>query len=324
MRISRPSIHFALILLLLGASAAVWAQAAKTGKKNTVPPPKWDPREVDKVFFKDVASRVGPGQPGGARPAVGSVAPPTPGATSTGGTATPAAAGGFSWSKLADAETLETEIKKSINALGPTVDNPGQFKNQHFRQARRQYSSLAVWFGVLAGYDGSAKWKDKAAGLRDSMAKAGFNCKVGSDQSFLEAKGRYEDLRTLLEGGSPKLPQAEAAAEWKSVADLTELMKRMEEAGQNQLTPWTASANEFKANKDKILHEAQLLAVLAQVIKHPSYEYGQDANFVKYADDLQNACLGIVEGAKTDNYDKARASAGAMSKACNACHGDFR
>ncbi len=79
-----------------------------------------------------------------------------------------------------------------------------------------------------------------------------------------------------------------------------------------------------RPTRTRFCNEAQLLAILAQVIKHPSYEYGEDAKFVKYADDLQNACLGMVEGAKTDNYDKVRASAGAMSKACSGCHGDFR
>lgn len=310
-------------LLAIGITAVVLGQAARPGKK-TVPPPKWDETQVKRTFFDDITKHVGQGQPGGARPAATAVA----GNTNTGATsspaATPTAGGGSGWSKLADAETLETEIKKSINALGPAVSNPGQFKSQHFRQARRHYSTLAVWFGVIAGYDGSVKWKDKAAGLRDSIAKAGFNCKVGSDQSFQEAKGRFEDLQTLLQGGSLKLPDAEPTAEWKSVADLTELMKRMEEAGQNQITPWTASAGEFKSNKDKILHEAQLLAVLGQVIKHPSYEFGLDAKFVKYADDLTSACVEIVDGVKTDNYDKVRTNAGAMSKACSNCHGEFR
>lgn len=302
-------------------SGVVLAQAARSPKKNTVPPPKWDDKLVKKTFFDDILKHVGPGQPGGKRPVAAAASSSQPGAMP----AAPAAAtGGGTWSKLADAETLEAEIKNTVNALASAVENPGQFKSQHFRQARRLYSSLAVWFGVVAAYDGDIKWKDKAASLRDAIAKAGFNCKVGSDQSFQEAKGRYEDLRTLLEGGSPKLPAAEPAAEWKNIADLTELMKRMEEAGQNHLTPWTASAAEFKSNKDKVLHEAQLLAVLSEVIKHPSYEFGADENFVKYADALRGACQEIAEGAKTDNYDKARSGAGAMSKACNGCHGDFR
>jgi hypothetical protein len=309
------------MIVFAALSAAVWGQAARPAKKNTVPPPKWDEEQVKKVFFKDVASQVGKGVPGPARP-TGSVAGSIQ-SGSTGETAA-AAAGAFAWSKLADAETLETEIKKSINEVGKAVDNPGQFKSQHFRQARRSYSSLAVWFGVLAGYDGSVKWKDKAASLRDAVAKAGFNCKVGTDQSFQEAKARYEDLRTLLDGGNPKLPAAEPAADWKSVADLPELMKRIgSESEQSPLTPWTASANDFKANKDKIVHEAQLVAILSQVIKHPSYEY-DDANFIKYADDLQAACLGIIEGAKSNNYDKVRASAGDMTKACSKCHAEFR
>jgi hypothetical protein len=313
---------FSIVLFLAVTllSAAVLAQAGRA-KKNTVPPPKWSEKDVTNTFFDDVLKHVGPGQPGSTRPAA-SVAGSSQPATATPGNTAPAAAG-IAWSKLADAETLEDEIKKSINALGPTVETPKRFQTQNL-QARRFYSSLAVWFGVAANYDGEIKWKDKAASLRDGMAKAGFNSKVGSEQAYQEAKARYEDLRALQQGGNPKLPSADASADWKNVADLTELMKRMEEAGKSSLTPWTANAGEFKANKDKILHEAQLLAVLAEVIKHPSYEYGQDDNFVKYAEALRGGCVDIAEGAKTDNYDKARAGAAAMSKACDACHGEFR
>jgi hypothetical protein len=156
------------------------------------------------------------------------------------------------------------------------------------------------------------------------LAKAGFNCKVGTDSSFKEAKARHEDLRQLLSGGSVTLPEAEPSAEWANVADLTELMKRMEEGGQNRITPWTSAEGDFKANQEKVLHEAQLLAVMAQVIKHPSYDYGADEAYVNHASALQQACLEVIDGARQANFDKARTGAGNMTKACANCHSDFR
>jgi hypothetical protein len=297
--------------------SAAWAQAQKKpAKSKLAPPPKWSESTL-RMFFADATKEVGPGQPGAARPVA---------STATGGAASSAAAAmsGESWSALVDAETLETEVKTNINALAPTVENSNKFKSQYFRKARGAYSELAVLFGVIGQYNGDVKWKDKAPGLRDALAKAGFNCKVGTDASYTEAKARYEDLRTLLEGSSPKVGEADVEAEWAKVADLTELMKRMEEAGQNRITPWTGSEGEFKSNQDKILHEAQLLSVMARVIGHSSYEYASDEAYVKHAKALEEACREIVDGAKQTNFDKTRAAAGNMAKACAYCHSDFR
>jgi hypothetical protein len=299
--------------------SAAWAQGNKQpASKRPAPPPKWTESTL-RWFFADATKEVGPGQPGGVRQADSSVA----GAPAV----TPAPAGAASsesWAALIDAETLETEIKTNINSLTAAVENSNKFKSQHFRKARSSYSELALLFGVIAEYNGDVKWKEPAAGLRDALAKAGFNCKVGTDASFTEAKARYEDLRTLLEGSSPKVPEPAPESEWAKVADLTELMKRMEEAGQNRITPWTASEGEFKANQDKVLYEGQLLSVMARVIAHPSYEYAGDEAYVKHAQALEEACREIVAGAKQSNFEKTRTAAGNMAKACANCHSDFR
>ena len=41
-------------------------------------------------------------------------------------------------------------------------------------------------FGVIARYDGDVRWKDKAAGLRDGMAKAGVRPIVDIYSTFLQ------------------------------------------------------------------------------------------------------------------------------------------
>ena len=122
-------------------------------------------------------------------------------------------------------------------------------------------------------------------------------------------------LPTSLVGSYPQ-------PDW--LIDRPELMKRMEEAGQLHLIPWTANAGDFNSNKDKIVHEAQVLAVLSQVIQHGSFEYADDETYLKHAAALQKACLEIVEGAKAGNAEKARAGASEMAKACANCHTDFR
>lgn len=309
-----------LALAAIGLPLCVWAQSGKQQGNKTAPPPKWTQSTL-RLFFADATQEVGPGQPGGARPGSNGLAGGD-GTMPAGGGA--GASDGQSWSKLVDAETLESEIKININSLATAVENPNKFKAQHFRRARNNFTQLAMLFGVIAGYDGDVKWKDKAAGMRDAVAKAGFNCKVGTDASYTEAKARFEDLRQLLQGSSPQVPDAEASADWVKVADRGELMKRMEEAGQKRITPWTGSEGEFKANQADLLHEAQLLAVMARVISHSSYDYADDDNYLKYAKALEQASTELIDGAKQANFEKARAATGNMAKACANCHTDFR
>ena len=54
--------------------------------------------------------------------------------------------------------------------------------------ARDNFSLLAVLFAVIGQYDGEVRWQKDAANLRTLFGRAGFNCKVGTDNSFSEAK----------------------------------------------------------------------------------------------------------------------------------------
>ena len=74
----------------------------------------------------------------------------------------PAAA--FAWSKLIDAETLETEIKRLAQAVAQDVTSPSEFKGGAYQACRRHFSVLATLFAIAAEYDGEVRWQDAAAG----------------------------------------------------------------------------------------------------------------------------------------------------------------
>jgi hypothetical protein len=182
---------------------------------------------------------------------------------------------------------------------------------------------LAVVFGVIAQYDGQVRWQKDAVGLRAAFARAGFNCKVGTDNSFKEARQRSQDLADLVRGNL-KVAPAEAEARWAEVANRPPLMKRMELSQRERLGPWTASGNEFARNRDAVVREAQMLAMIAEVIKDQSYEYADDATYRGYVDELQQHCLEIIEAAKNNDFPKAQSAASRVNQACDRCHGDFR
>jgi hypothetical protein len=101
-------------------------------------------------------------------------------------------------------------------------------------------------------------------------------------------------------------------------------MQRMEEAFDKRLLPWLASEGAFKENNEKILHEAQLLAAISEVIQREGFEFADDDTYLDFAKTMREGALGIVEGVKTNNYSKANESAGVITKACSECHEGYR
>ena len=115
-----------------------------------------------------------------------------------------AQAKGDGWSKLIDAETIETEIKRLAPEVAKATTTPSEFKGGAFKECRRHFSVLAALFAVDAEYDGEVRWQDAAPALRDSFARAGHNCKAASDQTYQEATQRKQDLADLIAGNRPK------------------------------------------------------------------------------------------------------------------------
>jgi hypothetical protein len=319
------------ILLTLAAVGLLsiapgWVGAQSNGRsksKAAVPPPKWKERKgVVEAFFADARKELQGERPDFTKKPGSGGGPASAG--SEGGAAPAQGGDGFAWSKLISPDTIESEIKTSATAIAELVKTPGKFKSNDYKPARKHYSVVAVMFGVIARYDGDVRWKDKAAGLRDGMAKAGVNCKVGTDQSFNEAKTRSEDLTALVGGGKVSVPDSPDEPEWSAVSDRPPLMQRMETAGHEHLKPWLANKGEFTAKKDQVLREAEVLAVMAHVIKDPSFEFADDSGYQEYADNLEKGCIEIIEACKSDDYDRAAGGASAVTKACADCHSGFR
>lgn len=281
-------------------------------------PPQWS-RDVLDAFFDDAREKlVGP------RPDYGAIAEPEHSAQAS----PPRRTGGNAnapWSRLITADTLETEVKRLSQSVAGSVTSPSAFKGGGYKVARRDFSELAVLFAVTAQYDGDARWKDAAAGLRELFSQAAANAKVGNDASYREAAARKQDLAELVRGGRPQVPKAEAAvADWSQVAARPPLMQRLEIAHQERLTKWLVDAATFRRSQNDVAREAQIVALLADVIHRESFESWDDETFAGYASELRDAATDVSAAAAGNNFEQARAAIGRATKACVDCHEGYR
>ncbi|MFM7292919.1 MAG: cytochrome c [Planctomycetia bacterium] len=245
-------------------------------------------------------------------------------AAQPGGAASPSAGGGFKWSALVSAESLADEIKDMKSALSQAVASQSDFKGGGYDKAREAFSTVALCFAVIAAYDQDVRWKKDAETARDLFARVGFNCKVGTEQSFNESKLRVADLETLLEGGSPTArPDREEDFRWSQVAGRPALMSRLESAD-GTLAAASASKGDFDKSLERVLRDAEVVALIGEVIQREEFEYHDDDTYKGYAAGMRDAAVRVRDAAQKKDYDAARAALGELKKSCDACHGDYR
>jgi hypothetical protein len=309
-RLPCPS-ALALALAALSALAAL-AHAAPLPERAA--PPTFTDADLEPFFPDARAALVG------ARPN------PTPGAAAAAGTSSAASADApaeFRWSELIDADALDTEVKRIAARLGEPLASPAAFKAGGNQLCRGEFAMLAVLFGVIADYDGDARWQRDAAVLRDACARTSANCKTASDQTYADAVRRRDELADVIRGGRLG-GEAPPLDRWSTLADRKLLMQRMQRAMQEGFTPRLGAAPTFAKAAVDVRQEAQVLALLAELIRRADYEFHDDDTFVEYAQELGGGALQLSHAAADGNYEAARAAAGRIGQACAACHDGYR
>jgi hypothetical protein len=317
-----------IFLLATAAGSLIVAQTAQQRKLRRAQLPDFSKQPtIDSTFFKDVFSEALDGQrPAdlGAPPTAIAGTNPSGGNTGSSSGSTPAA-GGSGWSRIISSAALEDEIKAIKLRLDQEITTPTKFTGTGHKAARREFTIVAVMFGIIGEYDGDVRWKDVAPGARDAFARGAANAKVSTSQAYNEAKARHEDLGELVGGGSITAAGAsEAFVEWPKVCDRSPLMQRLEAGHQGKLQMMTASAEEFKSNAEAVAHEANILAALGEILRKEGMEDADADDYAGWAKQITTASGEIVEAVKSNNYDQARKAVGTIGQACSQCHELYR
>jgi hypothetical protein len=313
-------------ILLVAAISLSAAQADADPRRRSPaesvrarPPATWD-KATETAFFDDAFATLEGERPrfddgrdsqnqGGAAPA-----PPSPDDSGD----------GFMWSAVVSPDTLTDEIKDMKARVDAAVASASDFKGGGYDDARVGFSAIALAFAVIAAHDGDVRWKKDAQQARDLFARVGANCKVGTAQSFAEAKARVADLGTLLDGGSIEASAVrEDDFKWSQVAGRPALMARLEMADA-LVAAAVASKDDFTKQAEKLLHETEMIATIGEVIQRPDYEYHDDDTYRGHAAAMRDAAIQARDAAAKNDYEAARTAVGALKKSCDTCHGDYR
>ena len=324
------SMSFAVLLLTGSAGIlAVMAQTKGPAKPKTVQraqPPKLEPTGSGTFFANALKDGLV-----GERPADLSkstaVANNTPaGPSNPGNAGGPSGnSSGTGWSSFISSTSIEDEIKSLKKAVDGNVTTPSDFAGKGYKLARRDFSMLAMMFAIIGDYDGEVRFKADAPGARDVFARTAANSKVGTVQVFNEAKLRKQELADLINSNSPfKGKDTEKKPVWNQVCDRSPLMQHLEAIFEPRLKQNLSSPAAFKQNMDDIVRDAEVIAVIGQVIAQDGMEDADASEYKDFCKKMIKASQDITTAVKLKNFDAASAAASAIGKSCTECHEGYR
>jgi hypothetical protein len=305
--------------LPLAVLAAGWAEAAgpRPVRRASPPPAEWD-KAASGIFFDNAFAELEGPRPDfllvapSAAPVPGPAGPPGPGGD------------GVTWSGFVSGDTLTDEIMELKDRVSAAVTTPSAFKGGGYQEAQKAFSILALSFGLIAAHDEDIRWRKNAATARDLFARAGFNCKVGTDQTYRESQLRVEDLAAMLDGNPPQgKPERNEDFRWSQVSGRPPLMMRLEGA-ERAITAATAAPGDFTKQLGDVLHEAEIMAAIGQVIQQPDFEDHDDGTYAGHASAMRDAAVRLRDACLRKDHAAAAAAATAISKSCNDCHAAYR
>lgn len=228
------------------------------------------------------------------------------------------------WVQLISAETVTDEIKNQLPAVGASVRRIGTFKGGGNRKVQKQYAIIATMFGIIAEYGEPIRWKGVSAAARNAFARAAANAKTASANAHQESKRRFEDLGELVRGGSVDFAGSEEDVLWSHLVDRRLLMQRIEEADKQRIKPGITDESEFKKNRSLLIHEAEMIAALAEIIQREEYEFYDDDDYLAYCKQLQQQARQLGFAVRENNLTEVQRRYGEIAKTCSACHEDYK
>jgi cytochrome c556 len=290
-----------------------------SAQERRAPVPKFSPEQLRGIFFDNLSDGLR-----GERPSLSSLrdAGATPRTTAT---LTPdlAVAPDDPWSQWIGPAAIEDEVKRMKLHFDSIVTTPSAFSGGGYQEARIDLTVLATLFAVISEHRGDVRWKQHAVPARELVARTAFNCKTGSRDVFREAKSRKADLQDLLSGSGLTTAESEAATDWSQIADREPLMEYAESLIES-LAGATNDAGAIKREPELISRNAELIAMLGEVLSQPGMDDADDEDYAKLSKALSGSAKELALAIERSDVKEIQTAVGNIRKRCDACHEQYQ
>lgn len=227
------------------------------------------------------------------------------------------------WVVLLSGEELASESAAIRASLTAKLQSVGKYSG-NYKDVRIDAGTLVALAGIASEHPEAPGWKANARYVRDVSTEIVKSASANGEKFYKPTKAAFDKLDALLSGSKP--PDLEEAAEkvpFSEVVSRVPLMYRMERAFNHMKLNINTEAL-LKKESAKVVHEGSVMAALARVIATPGYNDSDLADYQRFAEELQNAGIGVVEAAKNGDFEAYTTALDRGNKACVQCHDNFK
>ncbi|MCP4508331.1 MAG: cytochrome c, partial [Fuerstiella sp.] len=133
----------------------------------------------------------------------------------------------------------------------------------------------------------------------------------------------FESLADTLNRSRPAdLDEPPADDDFATVAEMRYVMMRMGQAETKLKTEVNESG--LTEKKDMVKHEAAILGTMSKVVALDEYGYGDDEEYVEYAQRIVRAAQAAVDAAEGGDFGTYELALSKVSRACQECHAAYK
>jgi len=234
-----------------------------------------------------------------------------------------AATGDLAWSELISAQVLDDEVKSVRNFLQENVTSVGNF-NSSMLMIPPRAATLAALAELARMEPDGISWAEDAGYVRDLAGQINEAPLQRGAKDQRRVMGLYESVSDILNRSTPAgLEEPSAEVTFSDVAEMQLLMKRIESA-ETLMRTEIGSEDSLREKAEFLVHESSVLGTLTRIISMEGYGYGDDEEFVGYAQQIVNASGQLKDAAATGNFGGYEQAMSAISTACQSCHSVYK
>lgn len=344
----QPRTFYLVLIAVTAISLSLFsARGQDRSRPDRVAHPDWKEEDFGDIFFENAFQQGLVGDRDVAFPTQG-LAASADGGAPTDREAPHDASQRTIWSQWIAASVLEDEVKAVVGSLQRDLLREKIFTGGTYRAAQARFSLLAQLWWVIDAYDGEVRWKSSARAASADCARLAQQLQRGTAAEYRLAVRTHENLQGLLQGTPWPTPESTASTEqdpsrstgdWSALGNRPVLMRRMEHAWNRQLrslhaeqeSPAKNTKKKKNNNKDnpvaeknRHLHEAQIVAVLSEMLRQPGMPDDNDESYTQLCCQLRDAARQILTALQQAESTPMEDPSRSVQSACDDCHDSYR
>lgn len=242
--------------------------------------------------------------------------PPSP------GTAPEAGGGRTDWGKVIPLDLALEAVKIARTEMNASLQTVPKY-NAGLVTIQQNAALMGMLAIVIAEHPEAANWKAKAKYVRDLCYEIQGKATEKGGAAKQATSDLFEQITTILDGGSPPEKESKDAVPYVEVADRAEMMKIIDKT-MTHLKSNIGDAKRMKEQTNEVTRDLSVLRALGVMMGDASYDAADNPEYQAFTKAFIDGAAFGVEAVKTDKFDEFQTALNRLNTSCNDCHPKFR